>query len=189
MKQHTKILMITALVLSNMTVAHANIYVGAKASTFTDESLKLANLDITSKSKLGYNLFAGVKMDNNLGLEVDYTGDGTVLDIPREILDSTLDAVFKVKDPKITGRWQYGAYATYHFSPSNQPDFFVKGKLGYVHGVVELNEEKEFKEDGLGLGMGLGYRLGEHSFVELSYEHSDVENTQSKLGLGLAYVF
>lgn len=189
MKKYTKACSITALIISSMTAAHANIYVGAKASTFTDESLKLANVDITSKSKLGYNLFAGVKMDNNLGFEVDYTGDGTILDIPGEILDSTLDAVFKVKNPKVTGRWQYGAYATYHFSPSNQPEFFVKGKLGYVHGVVELNEDKKFEEDGVGVGVGLGYKFSKNGFVELSYDHSNVENTQSKVGLGLAYVF
>lgn len=69
----TKASAVALLAITTVNTANANIYIGAKASTFTDESLKIATINITSESKLGYGLFAGLKMDNNFGLEVDYT--------------------------------------------------------------------------------------------------------------------
>lgn len=189
MKIMTKASTMALLTITTINTANANIYIGAKASTFTDESLKIATINITSESKLGYGLFAGLKMDNNFGLEVDYTEDGTILDIPGDIAVSTLYTIFNSKKARVTDRYQYGAYTTYHFSPSNQSDLFIKGKLGYVHGVVEVNDDKAFRENGFGGGIGLGYRLSNSGFIELSYDHSNLENTQSKLGLGLAYVF
>lgn len=181
----------------------AHYYVGTQLATQLGSLNTLSQTDHTIENATLLSIYAGRYVPNGFGFEFDVATNISTADITTSL--TQVGAGRRISDAHVgeSDLRKLGGYLTYHYLPSGQSNFYLKGKIGIAHlktdnkyvyktqevdpanssNLIEtttISSPRSESELGLSTGLSAGYWLTPDLVVQGEYNYSRLQSEDTR---------